>query len=124
MILRGELYKITGSNVETDNAAYEITLNRESFIYQAHFPGMPITPGVCIIEIATELLSDAVGKTLELQSVKNAKFLVPLIPDGKEVKVKISKIKEISENKMSAQVMIADTQDSVYARISLETTIA
>ena len=96
MILRGELYKITGSNVETDNAAYEITLNRESFIYQAHFPGMPITPGVCIIEIATELLSDAVGKTLELQCVKNAKFLVPLIPDGKEVKVKISKIKEIN----------------------------
>lgn len=121
MTLRGELYKVNNKKAEPDKATYEISLNRGCFIYKAHFPGMPITPGVCIIQIATELLGDAVGKRLELRNVKNAKFLMPLIPDDKEIGVSISKINEKSESVITAQVTMTDNQGSVYARISLET---
>ena len=67
--------------------SYEIRLNASHPIYQAHFPGEPITPGVCIIQIAKELLelsfygsSHLQQSCYELQTVKNVKFLSPISP--------------------------------------------
>ena len=67
--------------------SYEIRLNPSHPIYQAHFPGEPITPGVCIIQIAKELLehsfcgcSHLQQCCYELQTVKNVKYLSPISP--------------------------------------------
>ena len=51
-------------------------------IYQAHFPGEPITPGVCILQMGVELLSEALGCPLEVAGFKNVKFLQVLSPLG------------------------------------------
>ena len=57
-----------------------IGLNREHVIYKAHFPVKPITPGVCIIKIVTELLERKLGVQLQLSQVKNLKFVDILSP--------------------------------------------
>ena len=57
-----------------------IQLNADHVIFQAHFPGEPITPGVCIIQIAKELLEDVVGEQLLICAVKNVKFLRVISP--------------------------------------------
>lgn len=54
---------------------YEILLNSSHMIFKAHFPDEPITPGVCIIQIAKELLEDTVKLPLMISGVKNVKFL-------------------------------------------------
>jgi 3-hydroxyacyl-[acyl-carrier-protein] dehydratase len=59
---------------------YNIHLDASHFIYQAHFPDEPITPGVCIIQIAKELLEEHLGIGLEIQKVKNVKFLNVISP--------------------------------------------
>lgn len=58
-----------------------VRLDPEHFIYKAHFPGEPITPGVCILQIASELLSLSLGKDVEVRCVRNVKFLQVLVPD-------------------------------------------
>lgn len=75
-------------------AEFTIRLNPEHKIYRAHFPGDPITPGVCIIQIGLELLGLALGCGLELCRVKNVKFLSILRPAGVPVTVSIRKITE------------------------------
>ncbi len=77
-------------------AEFTIRLNPEHKIYRAHFPGDPITPGVCIIQIGLELLGLALGCGLELCRVKNVKFLSILRPAGVPVTVSIRKITEES----------------------------
>ena len=78
MILKNNLYKITYSNIE--EKTFHLELLPDCVIYKAHFPEQPITPGVCIIQIASELLRDLIHSDLELIFVSNAKFLAVINP--------------------------------------------
>ena len=74
------LYHIVSKDVVDAAIRYNIHLDASHFIYQAHFPDEPITPGVCIIQIAKELLEEHLGIGLEIQKVKNVKFLNVISP--------------------------------------------
>ena len=50
-------------------------------IYGLHFPGQPITPGVCIVQMLAELLERHTGCQLELSKIVNLKFLHTLSPN-------------------------------------------
>ena len=74
------LYHIVSKDVVDASIRYNIHLDASHFIYQAHFPDEPITPGACIIQIAKELLEEHLGIGLEIQKVKNVKFLNVISP--------------------------------------------
>lgn len=85
MSLKDSLYHI----VSCESGKAVVRLDPSSPVYAAHFPGYPITPGVILIEIATELLSaGAAGGSidggadglLELSEAVNVKFVSPVIP--------------------------------------------
>ncbi len=78
MTLKDSLYKIL--NYSQQDRTFELGLDAEHEIYKAHFPGRPITPGVCIVQIAQELMEELTHKKLTVISVKNAKFLSVLSP--------------------------------------------
>lgn len=92
--------------------------NPEHLIYQAHFPGNPITPGACLLQTASEVLQYKLGRPLFLKTSKNIKYLNVLVPaEGKEVRFTFSNLVE-SETECKAQVVIAD-ESSVYTKMSL-----
>lgn len=80
MILKNNLYHITHSEQSAEGADFTLQLHKECFIYAAHFPEMPVTPGVCLLLMAKELLEEVVGQKLDLVEVKNAKFLAVVNP--------------------------------------------
>lgn len=57
-----------------------IELTPDNPIYAAHFPGHPVTPGACQLEMVRSVASLAVGRDLEIASVKNLKFLSAVNP--------------------------------------------
>ena len=85
MALLDNLYHITAQTTlpegEGGGTVYRIVLHSDSAIYRAHFPGRPITPGACMIQIVEELarqyFADA---TLYVHSITNLKFLALLEP--------------------------------------------
>lgn len=108
MQLKNNLYTIARKQLEEgfSGSLYELELIPSSVIYQAHFPGEPITPGVCIVQMGKELVEDALQQELHISYVKNVKFLSILTPmqsasatfllqkitsseDGKEVKAQV-----------------------------------
>lgn len=92
--------------------------NPRHLIYQAHFPGNPITPGACLLQTAGELLQHKLGRPLFLKSSKNVKYLNVLVPaEGKEVRFTFSNLVE-NETECKVQVIIAD-EASVYTKMSL-----
>lgn len=76
MRLQNEMFVIEQSN---DNEIM-LKLNAEHLIYKAHFPGNPITPGVCLIQIITELLQIRLQEQLTLRKIINLKFIAPISP--------------------------------------------
>lgn len=79
-MMLNELYCLGTSHYAYGVKTYDIHLNADSAIYRAHFPECPITPGVCIIQIALELLETMTGRKMEISEVKNVKFLHILSP--------------------------------------------
>ncbi len=57
-----------------------IALDKEHPIFQGHFPGFPIVPGVCMMAIIKELLEDVVERPLQLIQTANIKFLSLINP--------------------------------------------
>ncbi len=80
MKLKNSLYCILSKAVSDPTISYDIQLDASHFIYQAHFPDNPITPGVCIIQIAKELLEDHLACDLHVIRMKNVKFLQVISP--------------------------------------------
>lgn len=88
MILLDSLYRILPEAQEPitlpeeGTAVYDVLLDGEHGIYAAHFPGSPITPGVCLVQMAVELLSCHLGREVVMQSLSGTKFLKPVCPDA------------------------------------------
>ena len=120
MVFKDNLYIITSE--DKDNGLFNIRLKEACFIYAAHFPNFPITPGVCVIQIVKELAEILFNQTLTLKSIKNAKFLKVMQPNDTEYCVNI-KVKKQEDNSISFQSVISDKDDNSYAKISLQTSI-
>lgn len=118
MILKNYLYKVINENESPERVTYSLSLNQECPIYKAHFPNMPITPGVCIIQVVKELLEDHLKMNLQTAGVKNAKFLRVLKPTDEVICVNLVQI-QIQKQIIKAQAMVTDSSDTVYAKISL-----
>ena len=94
-MLRGILYEI----VSVDGSGVTLRLLPESPVYKGHFPGYPITPGVCLVEMALEAIAEMAGQaghdenvaSLRLVAAKNIKFTSPVFPEaGTELRFNIS----------------------------------
>ncbi len=81
MKLNNNLYHIIEKQVTPEGVSFRLCLHAHCVIYQAHFPGEPITPGVCIIQMAEELLSEHLQATYELSKMKTVRFHNVLSPD-------------------------------------------
>lgn len=118
MLLKNSLYNIKSQDAL--NSVFTIELNPDCFIYKAHFPELPITPGVCIIQVAMELFSELCGAALDLESVANAKFLSVINPEiTKNLTYSFNKI-TISDDssRYKVSVVVAD-EDTIYTKLSL-----
>lgn len=54
-----------------------------------HFPGLPIFPGVFILESVLQALSTAYERPVRLRELRSVRFLAPLLP-GDELTLDIS----------------------------------
>lgn len=118
MKLLDSLYSIVSESAGDSCHSYLIQLNADHFIYRAHFPGEPITPGVCIMQTALELTSLACGLELELSNVKNIKFLKVISPNEvKLITYSLSKLL-VEEDEVKVQVSVG-VEEEIYAKLSL-----
>ena len=117
-MLKDSLYKIQNVKDMPEGVSFSISLNRECPIYAAHFPGMPITPGVCILQMVEELLADYTHKKLQTTAIKNAKFLSMLKPTDEVLEVNLFSVKQEDE-KIKVQSTVMDSSGTIYAKISI-----
>ena len=57
-----------------------VLLDASHPVYRGHFPGNPVVPGVCQVQMVKELVEKAVGHSLTLFESDNIKFLSMINP--------------------------------------------
>ena len=113
MILQNELYTI----VETGDNVAKIRLLPECAIYQGHFPGNPVTPGVCQVGIVEELAGMICGFRLHLKEVKLLKYIDILRPVTDDVEVSFDKLEEEGDVVMTKGTLMSGGR--VFTKFSL-----
>ena len=107
-----ELYSIQ-SFTQTDGSVDAVVkLNKDHEVFNGHFPGNPIMPGVCTIQIVKELTEKALDKALFLSVVSNVKFMAIINPEKNET---IQVVLKISEEEDSVKVKNTVSFDGTLA---------
>ncbi len=81
MLLK-DFYKVL-SLEKTDAQKFTavIAVNPGHDVFKGHFPGNPIMPGVCMMQIIKELTESITGLRLVMQSLSNVKFMALINPE-------------------------------------------
>ncbi|KFE99284.1 3-hydroxyacyl-ACP dehydratase [Chryseobacterium formosense] len=89
-----------------------ILLHKDHDIFKGHFPGNPVTPGVCMMQIVKELTEEFIGRKLFLRTASNVKFMAIINPF------------ETPELTMSLNISESETEVKVKNTTSFGETIA
>lgn len=86
-------------------------------VYQGHFPGNPITPGVLSLRMIREYVSQEIGRPLHYAAIKNCRY-VALIRPGDTLRLQ----RQITENESSVTVKatLSNANDPDDLRLQLE----
>ena len=80
-MLKDTFFSFTTSETDSSLLKATITLNPAHDIFKGHFPGQPVVPGVCMMQIVKEVLENNVSKKLLLVKADNIKFLSFIDPN-------------------------------------------
>lgn len=76
-----DLYTINNFEIIEQKISAQLFINKENPIFKGHFPGNPVMPGVCMIQIIKELTEKALEKKLFMQKASNIKFMALINPE-------------------------------------------
>jgi 3-hydroxyacyl-[acyl-carrier-protein] dehydratase len=103
-----DFYTVDQMIMSDSGAVFHITLNPNHVIYNGHFPGQPVLPGVCSLQIIKECAEQLVNKKLHYAQISLCKFLRYVDPvQCNEITLNISIVKneegmfQISANGMN-----------------------
>lgn len=115
MRLLDNMFRLNSTRNEGEDTVFSVTTILQCPVYKAHFPNHPITPGVCLTQLAEELLSQHLGEPLKLTTIKNIKYLAVLTPaEDRHVEYAI----RYNPENRTAQIVIRDSE-STYAKMTL-----
>jgi len=80
MLLKNFYKVISIENTAENKYLAVISVNEEHAVFKGHFPGNPIMPGVCMMQIIKELTEQISGSSLFMQSLSNVKFMALINP--------------------------------------------
>lgn len=90
-MLKDNLYTIQDLRKEANSIRISISIDAAHDIFKGHFPSIPVVPGVCMVQIVKELLTEAVQKELVLKKADHLKFLTVINPkETTSVRVEIN----------------------------------
>jgi|ERR1019366_6688481 3-hydroxyacyl-[acyl-carrier-protein] dehydratase len=74
-MLKDTLYKIILSDHGECSIKAALELNKNNEIFTGHFPGQPLLPGACMLQMVKEILESTLNLPLRLKKADQIKFL-------------------------------------------------
>ena len=101
----------------------QIKLNPGHPVYQGHFPGHPVVPGVCLLQLIKECVEDIRQQKLQVTQVSSCKFLSAINPiETPHISVALT-FKETEEGTLQLQAEGSVKEGAVKKNIVKESSI-
>lgn len=104
-MLENSFYSIIS---QQDNR-FHVRLLPDCPVYQGHFPGRPVSPGVCSVQMVKELAEKLAGHSLFLSDLRQVRFRTLLTPaTHPELDIVLNIEPQDNKTKLTATVGLAD----------------
>jgi 3-hydroxyacyl-[acyl-carrier-protein] dehydratase len=80
-LLLNDLYIIESKTVTDHQILAIVKLNADHAIFKGHFPGHPVLPGVCMMEMISEIMGKILEQSFRISGVPMIKFLRMIDPN-------------------------------------------
>ena len=91
MTLLNDFFFILQQERAYNSVHTKITINANHKIFEGHFPGIPVVPGVCMVQIVLEIMEAVIEKPMRLITADTIKFLAVMNPkENKDYDVTIT----------------------------------
>lgn len=97
---------------------FTVKLNPDCEVYKGHFPGNPVCPGVCNLEMLKECVEHYAGKTLTISDIKQCRYTAIISPLTQSVLSFKAAISEV-ENGYAVQGTVYD-DNATYIDIKFQ----
>lgn len=110
MILLNDFYTITQRDSALGVVKATITINKNHRILEGHFPGLPVVPGVCMLQMVREIMEVSSGRELDISEADNMKFLSVINPElNNQVEAVINYTEDASKFSINATLFAGPT---------------
>ncbi len=65
--------------------AFRVRLDASHPVFRGHFPGHPVLPGVCTLQLVRECLNRGTGRRFRYAAIRECKFLGMVVPQADEL---------------------------------------
>jgi 3-hydroxyacyl-[acyl-carrier-protein] dehydratase len=98
-MLAGNLYTLEQEQTAGETGTYQVLWNAAHPVFEGHFPGRPVVPGVCMMQTVQELLEKLLQKKVLLKKASLMKFLNMIDPNA-HPRVEVSVLYKLQENEI------------------------
>lgn len=72
----------------TINAFFDVNFDHE--VFAGHFPGQPVVPGACLLQLVKEVLEETLATNLQLKKAGQLKFINMIVPGDNHLVLNLS----------------------------------
>lgn len=111
-----DLFRIEEINHEDGIIKATLGINVDSEILKGHFPGHPVVPGACMLQITKEVLESVLRTPLQLKKADQLKFMAMIDPASTQsIELDISD-KQTEDNTIMVNAKLSNA-DTVYFKM-------
>jgi 3-hydroxyacyl-[acyl-carrier-protein] dehydratase len=86
-----------------------VRLNTAHPVYMGHFPGHPVAPGVCLLQMIRDAAFAESEADLKLVALDACKFLLPVLPEGEAIfQISYTRMEEEAGIRIKAELLAGD----------------
>lgn len=79
-MLLNNLFQLHNQQANDHSLEASLSVDPAHAIFDGHFPGQPVVPGVCMVQVVKELVEHATGQRLLIEKAAQIKFLRLWVP--------------------------------------------
>ena len=79
-MLLGDFFTIRSIQKEGDSIKAILELHAAHPIFKGHFPGQPVVPGACLLQMVKEIMQTVTGSEMQLIKAHQLKFIALIDP--------------------------------------------
>ena len=85
-----DFFKILESKTADGCHEFIVDINKEHKVFEGHFPGNPVVPGVMSMMMIRKCAETIIGRKTRFATISQCKYHNVIIPDGRKKTIKVS----------------------------------